>query len=440
MAQKWPSENRTTMKAKDQKSYWKDRITKREYDHGGETRETAEFYARMQWGGKRKWVALGTGNRDNAAATAAKKYALLTAGGWDALSKKSETLADEITIGEFLTRVEAVAKVSNRTWGLYSKSLRQIAGEVKGLDSPSGSSFTWESHRGWREKVDALRLSVLNRASLGKWMKQYVEERGTDPTAARKAKNSCNTTLRNAKAVFTEEILGAAKLEELESPFTGLKAYSSERTRYESTFDAEAVLAAAEKELAAPRAEGESLHAYNRRMEAFKALILFGFTAIRRREADLLLWEQVDFANGFIQIARTRYFEPKAESSIGRVHLSEDALSLLRGFRARDPKDEFVLKGFRPRLNKTYSCYRSEKTFLRLIEFLRGYTDESGKQPLADTQKPLHTIRKEIGAMIATRAGIFAAQRFLRHAEIATTERYYSDQKAVITAGIREAK
>jgi integrase len=427
------------MKAKDQKSYWKDRIAKREYDHDGETRETSEYYARMQWAGKRKWVSLGTSNKDIAAAAAAAKYILLTTGGWEALAKKSESLADEITLGAFLTRVHAVSRVSSRTWGLYAKSLRQIAGELKKWDSPSGPSFTWEAHRTWKEKVDGLKLSLLSPLSIGKWMKRYVDERGTNPEAKRRAKNSCNTTLRNAKALFTDDLLKAASLEKLENPFHGLKAFSSERTRYKSAFDAEALIAAAEEELTAPKAEEESKDAYNRRMEAFKALILFGFTAIRRKEADLLLWEQVDLANGTIDIRRTRYFEPKAESSIGKIHLSDAAVALLRGFRARDPKDEFVLKGFRPRPDRTYSCYRSEKTFLRLIEWLRSYTDEEGNQPLADTQKPLHTIRKEIGAMIASRVGIFAAQRFLRHAEIATTERYYSDQKAIVTAGIREA-
>ena len=43
--------------------------------------------------------------------------------------------------------------------------------------------------------------------------------------------------------------------------------------------------------------------------------------------------------------------------------------------------------------------------------------------------KAIHTLRKEAGAIVATRDGIFAASQFLRHADIAVTAAHYADKK-----------
>ena len=45
-------------------------------------------------------------------------------------------------------------------------------------------------------------------------------------------------------------------------------------------------------------------------------------------------------------------------------------------------------------------------------------------------------MRKEIGAMIVTEHGIYAASRFLRHSDITTTARHYADHKARISVGL----
>ncbi|MFN0129622.1 MAG: hypothetical protein ACKV19_23395 [Verrucomicrobiales bacterium] len=45
-------------------------------------------------------------------------------------------------------------------------------------------------------------------------------------------------------------------------------------------------------------------------------------------------------------------------------------------------------------------------------------------------------MRKELGALLASNHGIFAAQRVRRHAQIATTAAYYTDKKKRITAGL----
>ena len=51
-------------------------------------------------------------------------------------------------------------------------------------------------------------------------------------------------------------------------------------------------------------------------------------------------------------------------------------------------------------------------------------------------RKPLHELRKELGALLAGSQGIFAAKSVLRHAQISTTAAYYTDKKRRITAGL----
>jgi integrase len=75
--------------------------------------------------------------------------------------------------------------------------------------------------------------------------------------------------------------------------------------------------------------------------------------------------------------------------------------------------------------------YRCQNVFDRLIRWLRdGYGVEG--------RNPLHTLRKEAGSLIATKAGIFAASRFLRHADIQMTAMHYADHKERVVVDMSE--
>ena len=60
-----------------------------------------------------------------------------------------------------------------------------------------------------------------------------------------------------------------------------------------------------------------------------------------------------------------------------------------------------------------------------VFDFLTAWLRKQG----VEGNKPLHTLRKEAGAMIATKKGIYAASRFLRHADIQVTAMHYADHK-----------
>jgi hypothetical protein len=59
-----------------------------------------------------------------------------------------------------------------------------------------------------------------------------------------------------------------------------------------------------------------------------------------------------------------------------------------------------------------------------------------------DAEKPLHTLRKESGALVVSREGIYAASGHLRHRDIATTSAHYADKKSrtvIDVAGLLES-
>jgi integrase len=108
--------------------------------------------------------------------------------------------------------------------------------------------------------------------------------------------------------------------------------------------------------------------------------------------------------------------------------LDEETLSLLRGWKAQASGDFVIESTRRPRHATSRTNYRCTPHFDALYQWLRaqGIT----------ARKPLHELRKELGAILASTHGIFAAQSVLRHAQISTTAAYYADKKRRITAGL----
>ena len=193
--------------------------------------------------------------------------------------------------------------------------------------------------------------------------------------------------------------------------------------------DLEKVIAAANGELAAKDAE------------AYKAFLLCLFAGLRRNEADKLRWSSIQFESATIRIEAQNDFAPKAETSLGDIPIDQELCSLLKLMREADassenelaqdaPKRHFSL----PRPEKTaplrlnWSKYRAEETFKRLSDWLRAHGVSS--------RTPLHTLRKEAGSMVCEKHGLFAASRFLRHADVAITAQHYAAQKQRVTVGL----
>ena len=421
--------------------HWTGRLFKNSFTSGDQLRQTADWCVRIAHKGKRQTFNLGTPNAEAAASRAVAIYRSIVGAGWDAalLEHKPQAApkaAKPATLGEWLAAVKATAELRATTFTTYAQSLRQIMAEIEDIgDQPALdengtpkrdrkrrvvllSRFDYRAggRDAWAAKVDALPLSVLTAAAVQRWKLEYINRAGTAPDARRRAENSAATLIRCARSLFSakcrkyagDELTLPAPL-----PFEGVELPKKGNTAYKSRINAAQLIESARRELT-----GEPL-------KVFTLGLLCG---LRKREIDLLTWGQVDFEKGVVRIERTEYFQPKSEDSSGEVDLDPETVALLRGWKATST-GHFVIESTRqPRHDSSRTNYRCTPHFDALYIWLRaqGIT----------ARKPLHELRKELGAILASSQGIFAAQSVLRHAQISTTAAYYTDKKRRITAGL----
>jgi len=152
---------------------------------------------------------------------------------------------------------------------------------------------------------------------------------------------------------------------------------------------------------------------------------------LRKGEIDTLNWHQIDFERGLIRVEHTDTANLKSADSRGEVPIDASVVELLRGFRAR-ATGAFVIEGgdgvSGPRM--WGRNYRVQNVFDRVTAWLRKHG--------VTARKPLHELRKELGALITSEHGIYAASRVLRHADLATTAAHYTDLKTRPTIPVGE--
>ena len=327
------------------------------------------------------------------------------------------------TVGDYLRLVEEWAGLSPMTLAGYSRMLRLVAADIAGIKRDANR---FDAHAGgggskWRSKVDAVSLDAFTKGAVQKWRLAFVAKAGAEPTAQARAKISCNSVLSQTRALFSKRILALVRSrvalpEPL--PFHEVEKFKKLRShvRYQSNVDAVSLLRTARDELA----ETEP--------EQFKVLVLALCCGLRRNELDKLTWRQVDFDAGVIRIETTRYFKAKSDDSNGAVDVEPELVAVLRGWKAR-AKSEFVIESdTRPHVGASYSHYRTG----RLLDSLMAWLRAKG----VDDRKPLHTLRKEFGSIVADKLGIYAASRALRHADGQVTAMHYLDKKQRIATGL----
>lgn len=201
-------------------------------------------------------------------------------------------------------------------------------------------------------------------------------------------------------------------------PFEGVEFFGKLRShyRYQSKIDAMKLLAESVAEL-----EPE-------KPEPFKILILALCCGLRKNEIDKLMWNEVNFDAGLIQIRTTRYFKAKSDDSAADVDVDSEIIALLRAWKATT-EGQFVIPSIiAPKTGTTYAHYRVEKHFKTLRTWLRGKGITS--------QKYLHELRKEYGSLVAHQHGLYAASRALRHSDVQVTAMHYLDKKERISIGL----
>ena len=406
--------------AKTHQDYWKPRVVRRPFiNRDGKRSIPPEFSVRMRHLRRDVWFNLETANASTAAVKARDIYVSLVAAGWDATFAKYKPKpilrADVCTVGEFLADVKEHSHLKPMTVRRYAVKLRKMVADLgkvdagaKGRAKRAKYDYVNGGRKAWLAKVDGLSLDVLTPESVNAWRNRYVAKAGTDPIERKSAERSAASYLRCARSLFTPDVTAVLKVKLPGNPFAGVKLKDPGPQRYHSEVNAEWLLACAGRELR------------QKEPQLYLALFLCLWAGLRRKEADLLTWEQIDFKQGRIHVRRTAHFEPKTEESQRMIDMAREALDVLRSFK-KSSASEFVLDGAQPNPAATYDYYRCDCIWRALNSWLRG---KGVRQ-----QKAIHALRKESGSLIASTFGIEAARQHLGHRDIRTTSSHYVDKK-----------
>ena len=282
--------------------------------------------------------------------------------------------------------------------------------------------------------LDSVFLDRLTPALVQHWKVSYVRNAGTKPLAKQRAINTCNTLVRNAKALFAKKTLHFIHQRitlPTPLPFTGVTLEKAPSTRYQSKINAGEILQAAQQELTLPQDdESDTPELRWNREQQFKIVLLALLCGLRKSEIDALLWKAVDFENRVLRVEITEFHSLKSHDSAGSVDLDDELVAILRNYFAKSSGDFVIESKNPPRSLDEKRHYRAAIHFSNLSRWLRK------KGVTAD--KPLHELRKEYGALVCHRNGIYAASRALRHSDIRITCQFYVDKKERVSSGLGE--
>jgi integrase len=403
--------DKTPRAGKDSQNYWKTKVKPRVI----RGRKTPELYVRLFEAGREAWICCDSSNRSLAANKARDLYLRMKAIGLPALlaELRPDAKPDRVcTIGEYLAAARPFAKARPRVFDQYAAALRRVFALVLDLHGPAERFYAkGKAAAEWRAKLDGLRLDAITPQDVEKWRVAFVNAESDH--AKRKARaDSVSTYLRNAKGAFARKIISMVAPADKPAlvrlpaplPFAGLTAPAATR-RF--------------------RPQVKALDLYNAALRDFAdapdtlcAALLLLTGGLRRGEADLLEWRNVNLAEGRITITATEFFTPKTEEGDRVIKLPPDVAELLRAYRITRPRAVFVLDGSAPKTSAKGYEYRAD-AWPVLIGWMRGQG--------VTTAAPLHSLRKHAGSLVYNAGGIEAARRFLGHKKIATTSASYLD-------------
>ncbi|MGH8092692.1 MAG: tyrosine-type recombinase/integrase [Chthoniobacterales bacterium] len=251
---------------------------------------------------------------------------------------------------------------------------------------------------------------------INKWRIAFVKTAGGNPVKQRRARITCNSLMRQAKSLFSPDLLAHVDMvKPVKLPFEGVAFYERESMRYHSSVEIENLIRDAIREL-----QGEP--------EQLKIFLLATMAGLRRNEIDKLEWSAFRWSDGVIRIETTKHFTPKTSDSGGDVPIDRELAAFFRGCYAKSSGPFVIEAEAEPRNDASYAHYRAQRHFDALNAWLR----EKGVSAI----KPLHELRKEFGSQLCAKYGIYAASRMLRHSDIAITAQHYLDQKERVTFGM----
>jgi integrase len=284
----------------------------------------------------------------------------------------------------------------------------------------------------WRERVDAIPLTAITPAAVADWKIAYLRRAGSDPRRKLEVNRSFNSALRHCKSLFSSQIINKPNFTVKVPRFKVPDGQLGEREAYWfDTVDFERVGSMKfqaptgityEKLVTNARNELRSEHP-----EAYKLFLLCLCAGLRRAEADVCLWTQLNQEDNSIRIEANEFIEPKHGSG-GTVYVDPSLMKELLSFK-NDSSESFVVKsthGWKP---VAYQRYRCEPHWRTLLDWLKACG--------ISARKKVHELRKIFGDAIVKQDGIYAGSAQLRHSTIQMTASHYTDprQRAALPVG-----
>lgn len=417
--------------AKDQSDYWKRRLYHNFFTKDGRKVEMPEYYAKLQYCGRRYTFNLNTKNKDIAAAKARDIFVSLRSRGWEATMAEyapqgvQKTQGDEITtVGSFVKEVERTSGLQPKTLARYAQYLRMIVASISCLD---GGKRKFDGQKGrpeWISKIDDIPLVDITPSAAADWKRAYLSRAGDDPAQQAKVRRSFNTALRNAKSLFSSKIIHAENFRVKVPKFKVADPQLGERDIFWFSslgFEKPGSM----KFHAPPGITYETLlHAARVELrqsnpEVYKLLLLCLCAGLRRSEADVLLWDQIHADTNTISIEVNQFIQPKHDSC-GEISVDPALTGEILQFKGQ-ATGAFVVNSPYEWTRKKYVWYRCEPHWKALMDWLsaQGITAE----------KKNHELRKIFGDALTRHHGIYSASSQLRHATVQMTEKHYSDPR-----------
>jgi hypothetical protein len=210
------------------------------------------------------------------------------------------------------------------------------------MDYRAGGQATW--------------LAEVTPARVQAWKRSFLANAGSDTLTRRKARISVNSTMRQARTLFSPRMLRHVPLPLPDPlPFAGVEFEPRQSMKYRSAIDIEGLIGAANQELR------------DQSPEAYRVFLLGVAVGLGRKEIDLLEWSSFHGEHNLIRIQPTRFFHPKSEDSIGDLPVDPEVMGLFRRYQASST-GPFVIQSQRPPLPvKRRQYYRSGPVFTELV-------------------------------------------------------------------------